>query len=376
VTNLVFVNNSRESFGPTASGAIATCVWEVCRVARSEGTEPMVITQRQTAEPYPWSAIEFVDPGTDGTDVLGRINRRVTGWSRISQRRFARAALDAIRQLQPSAVICNNDPQVAVYLAERLPRTVVTHWFHNVEMAPDRWRRAFSRSSVRPFAVSRYVARAIEALYVLAPGRVAVGLNGVDASRFTPAPQRNAEPAVVGFLGRLAIEKGADTLLEACIALSSRRQDFRIDLIGDTNWGRSIKGSYRDKVDHLCEQLRVANIEVVRHGHVARSDVPAIARSFTVQVLPSRWDEPCALTLFEGMALGLPIVATATGGTPEVVGSAAMLVPREDPQAMADAIEQLLNDAVLRERLGSQARQRAETLRWSETWRSLQSACA
>ena len=71
---------------------------------------------------------------------------------------------------------------------------------------------------LRSVAVSRYLARAVEQVYQLTPLSVAVALNGVAAERFST--ERRAPKVTVGYLGRLAVEKGADTLVTACILLA------------------------------------------------------------------------------------------------------------------------------------------------------------
>ena len=83
--------------------------------------------------------------------------------------------------------------------------------------------------------------------------------------------------------------------------------------------------------------------------------------------MPSRWDEPCALTLFEGMAAGLATVASATGGTPEVVGDAGLLFERDSVAGLAGHLERLLASAALRRDLAARARARAEAFTWENT---------
>ena len=80
-----------------------------------------------------------------------------------------------------------------------------------------------------------------------------------------------------------------------------------------------------------------------------------------VGVMPSIWPEPQPLVTFEAMACGRPVVASATGGLPEVVidGETGLLVPAGDVDALRDALRALLSDPVLRRRLGEAARRRA-----------------
>jgi glycosyltransferase involved in cell wall biosynthesis len=83
-------------------------------------------------------------------------------------------------------------------------------------------------------------------------------------------------------------------------------------------------------------------------------------QTFDVMVHTAIEPEPFSRSILEGMALGRPIVATRTGGTPEAIehGVCGLLVPPRDPAAMADAIDSLLRSPALRERLGAAARRR------------------
>jgi glycosyltransferase involved in cell wall biosynthesis len=92
-----------------------------------------------------------------------------------------------------------------------------------------------------------------------------------------------------------------------------------------------------------------------------RADVPKILAALDLFVLPSLW-EGMPNAVLEAMAAGLPVVATAVGGTPEVVmdGVTGLLVPPQDPSALAQAIERLLRDPDLRRTMGRAGRRRVE----------------
>jgi len=87
-------------------------------------------------------------------------------------------------------------------------------------------------------------------------------------------------------------------------------------------------------------------------------DVARWLRAADVFVLPSRW-EARSLVVQEAMAAGLPVVTTRTGGLPDLVGDAGLLVPVGDPGTLAHAVDRLLCDGPLRRRLGEAARARA-----------------
>jgi glycosyltransferase involved in cell wall biosynthesis len=197
-------------------------------------------------------------------------------------------------------------------------------------------------------------------------------MNGVDAAAFRPRAEDGALEAgrvpVFGFVGRICVEKAPETLLRACLLLAEQRSDFAVQLVGDTNWGSSTPTPTRRLVEELSAELEDKGIEVRRPGHVPRQQIAEALRSCDVHVVPSRWDEPCGLTILEGLATGVPVVASATGGTPELVGDAGLLFPRDDVFALSRRLGTLLDSPSLRRELGSLARQRAESFTWLQTW--------
>jgi glycosyltransferase involved in cell wall biosynthesis len=102
-------------------------------------------------------------------------------------------------------------------------------------------------------------------------------------------------------------------------------------------------------------------------GWAEHEELPAEYEDADVFVFPSVWDEPFGIPVAEAMAAGLPVVASRVGGIPEIVadGETGMLVEPDDASALAAALEQLVNDAELRARLGEAGRLRAaERFSW------------
>ena len=104
---------------------------------------------------------------------------------------------------------------------------------------------------------------------------------------------------------------------------------------------------------------------------VPRAELPALLRTADVFVVPSRWPEPSPLTVGEALATGLPVIASRIGGIPEAVGDAGILVPPDDPAALAGALRGLIDDRARRAAMGLAARARAEERDWSWSWRQL-----
>ncbi len=366
----VQVNNSAETFTPTASGAIATLIWEVCKVAG--GQSPLVITQAGTIPVFPDVEIARVPPWkarrSGWKDLPRRLVRRLSGWREAEHRTHARHVARVVRErrLEESVFLFHNDPELAVYMKEEFPRSRVLHHFHNPVLAKPRFAKKFLRSVDGVTAVSSYVAREVQRFYGNMP--VKVVYNGVDLEKFQPHPRTESNHLTLNFLGRTGIEKAPDLLLRAALILAAEGIPLRVQLLGSNHWGRWEADRYQTELSELCEQLLRAGVLVRATGHISRQDVPKMLSDSDVHVLPSRWEEPCALSLLEGMAAGLPVVASRTGGTPEILGACGLLFGKDNLEELVDQLRSVLTQRQMRNALGNAARQRAETFTWARCW--------
>ncbi len=164
-------------------------------------------------------------------------------------------------------------------------------------------------------------------------------------------PPRSDRRLVIGILGTISSRKGSDVFVAAAQRLSRRLPDAEFRMIG-----ACVEGPERSWAKRVASDARRTGV------HVGRCADPYSELSeWDVLVAPSR-DEPFGLVAAEAMASGIPVVATQVGGLPEVVGpDAALLVPPDDPEALADAILELGRDGALRASLGAAGRRRAET---------------
>jgi glycosyltransferase involved in cell wall biosynthesis len=178
--------------------------------------------------------------------------------------------------------------------------------------------------------------------------KVRVLLNGIDLSRFAYSGSDPDGPAVV--VARLSPEKSIDTLLRAVPLILARRDDFRLEIAGD--------GPCREPLQALAGELRLGDrVRFLGTVH----DVPALLARARLFVLSSL-TEGVSLTLLEASARGLPIVATAVGGNPEVVadGVTGLLVPASSPDTLAEGVLRLWTEPELRTRMGDAGRARVE----------------
>jgi len=140
----------------------------------------------------------------------------------------------------------------------------------------------------------------------------------------------SAESTVIGWVGRVGHEKGADIALEALVHLDG----VELAVVGD--------GPMRARLRQRARDLGIAS-RVTWHGWVPGAD--RLLRAFDVVVLSSR-TEGTPIILLEALAAQVPIVATRVGGVPDMVRheDEALLVPSEDPAALAGAVHRTLAD--------------------------------
>ena len=370
----VFINHTLETFTSTQSGAIATHIHECCRVAAEENFEPVVISLRCNAAPYTDVPTVFLDPPRIPQNPLLvkllRVERKLTGWRHLRQKSHAMNVERAIREarLERRPMILHNDPEMVVFLRERFPRAFLIHHFHNQIPISPRFRARFRESVNVVTAVSQFTGKWVEDAYELPANSVQTIHNGVDIESFKPAPERDDEIKVINFLGRTGIEKAPDLLLKAAAKLAEKTRAFRVHILGSNHWHKYERDDYQIELDELTGQLERAGVAVRRPGHVARAELPQALREAHINVVPSRWDEPFALTILEGMACGLASVVSRTGGAPEVVGDAGLLFERDSVEGLAEQLRRLLFDRELLATYARKARQRAEQFTWSQTW--------
>jgi glycosyltransferase involved in cell wall biosynthesis len=182
----------------------------------------------------------------------------------------------------------------------------------------------------------------------LGANKVGLVWNGIDLARFRATGPCADGPAVT--VARVNPEKDVANLVRAAAQVSHTDTAFRVEVAGD--------GPCLPEVRRLAEELHVA--DTVRFRGVVR-DIPSLLAGASLFVLPSL-NEGISLTLLEAMAVGLPVVATRVGGTPEAVedGVTGLLVPPGDSDALASAIRRLRADPALARRLGAAGRQRVE----------------
>jgi colanic acid/amylovoran biosynthesis glycosyltransferase len=288
---------------------------------------------------------------------------KAMGWSRLDLRRsardlayFAEAVIvwEVMRRGGLHHVHAHFCSHLAAAVARVFPVTFSATIHGPVELEDRRYRGLAAQIAAAEFLcpTSRYARSALmlESRAEHWPKLVPIEL-GVPVGEYAPAARAGRPgPLRIICVGRLDAQKGHHVLLGALQALRDGGRSVLVHLVGD--------GSLRAELEEAAARrglggtvvfLGALNAEEARH-------VFAAADAFVLASLA----EGMPVALMEAMALGLPCVATAVGGTPELLrdGVDGLLVPPADEQALAAALARLVDDAELRARLGASARAR------------------
>jgi glycosyltransferase involved in cell wall biosynthesis len=232
-----------------------------------------------------------------------------------------------------SAAISLGIPSVAVYQLpnapanrrQRLLKRVTAHW------------------TTVHVGVGERTAREVERIVGLHPGRVRTIHNGVPDTHAPQPPPGDDGPATIGAVGRLVPQKGLDVLLRAVVQVPAARAM----LVG--------QGDEERRLQALAHQLGVAD----RVSFAGWVDEPRrLLPTFDVFALPSRF-EGFPLVVLEAQLAEVPVVAANVGSVAEAVihEETGLLVPPDDPDALATALNTLLSDRPNRRRLGRAGRE-------------------
>lgn len=330
-----------------------TNVVNLCRWLSEAGHRVRLLLLDETearAEPPEWLVNRLDETGADWSFLHGYNYKNPAAVLRLARR---------LRPAREWAVHFHlMTAEMAGPLAARLAgcRAVLVGWRN----ANPCWRRFRWRAAVRLEAplVSRYVAvsRGVADYRCRWGGiperKVSVVHHGLETEAPAPAGWRDSldigRGLWVGFVGRLAEQKGLDTLLRAWKPVAEALRAGTLSLVGD--------GDLRDQLQREAAEGGVRRVHF--HGHVENAHL--IMSELDVLCLPSRW-EGLGLVLLEAMRAGCPIVASRVGGIPEAVGEngeAALLVPPDDPEKLADALLKVCRDKALRKKLGAGGRAR------------------
>lgn len=169
--------------------------------------------------------------------------------------------------------------------------------------------------------------------------RVHILRNGIDVSEFSKELTNNERDSirenygitkkdiVIIFCGRLMQEKGVKELVLALKKLENK-ENVKLLIVGSSSFGSKNKTKYEEELFEIAKDI---SKNIIFTGFIHNSDMRKIYKIADIAVVPSLWEDASPLVIVEEMASGLPIIATRSGGIPELVeDKAAILVERDE----------------------------------------------
>lgn len=258
-----------------------------------------------------------------------------------------------LEKVKPGDILyIHNAPESASTLAtvaERLGVKVVLH-MHNSHLTRASRGQLAALKKLPIVFVSEFLRKEIHAAF---PGHFAtthVVYNGADDAKFQFVQRDTKTTPTVVFTGRLVGYKGVHILLEAMRLLQKRGVEAKCQIVGRAYFASDKSTLYTRRLN----RLRPSNSELV--GYKSGSALARLLQNAHIFCCPSIWNDPFPLAPIEAMATGLPVVASKTGGIPEMLAhGGGILVPGNNPLALAGALETLVKDVPQREQLGAAA---------------------
>jgi glycosyltransferase involved in cell wall biosynthesis len=259
-------------------------------------------------------------------------------------------ALTALLQKKQLFITYHNDvtkPGLSGYITN----------IHSQTIAP-----VLLQSAVCVFAMSREFYTQSNILSHLPPEKIKIIPQGIDTERFTATvPPPDAQKPYILFVRALDAahhHSGLDVLLNALPAIDT---SLHLYIVGE--------GELRSNYENLAHQN---GLDGRTHflGAIPNSDLPGWYSGATAFVLPSTTTENASLVLLEAMACGTPVIASAIGGTPELVqdGITGLLVPPRDASALAKALESIIKNPAWGKNMGHTA---AKWTRETRSWKTV-----
>lgn len=228
---------------------------------------------------------------------------------------------------------------------------------------------SLSKASVRDlnqhqglFAVST-ATRTFHVRQGVDPRKILTVYNGIDCEFFQPQNRQWTLHRELGVaddvlfaatIGQICLRKAQVDFAEAAARLRDRCPSLHYLIVGERHSSKSESLAFDQRISEVFAQ---AGIEHRLHRLGYCPDIHSLLREVDLLVHPAR-QEPLGRVLLEAAACGVPIVATDVGGTAEILthGHSGLLVPPAAPEQLAEAMEVMINEPVLRERCGQNAR--------------------
>jgi spore coat protein SA len=335
-----------EQFSEFSGGAISRWVANVLRDRR----ETIVCPSFDTSWGYPVSRL-FRLPSWDRCNQVHPLLYR-SPWM-IQKPIYRRVLQPLLERLKRGDILyIHNRPECADVLASIADQRgirLVLH-MHNSLLHPRSRKHLPALKDVPVVFCSEFLRKEVISAYPNHFQQTHVVYNGADSKKFRAEGRTQKSVPQIIFTGRLVPHKGVHVLMDAMRILQTRGIAATCTVVGGSSFGNSRRTRYMQKL----ERMRPDNSELI--GYRSGNEFASLLRQADIYCCPSIWNDPFPMSLLEAMASGLPVVASKIGGIPEQLAyGGGILVPPNDKEVLATVLQQLLEDASYRERLGNES---------------------
>jgi len=399
---IAFLLQPRDLFAWGRMSSVTLVTWLVARQLAERGRSVGIYARRGSDQP----ARETVEHGVEILRIDGGPRWRESVWEGVSgllpgtiprmlqedyYGDFVDRTIRALREASPDVVYLSTQVQYVSRIRAALPDAlIVMHLLDELLVhLPAAWVRDQLRDADRIVCLRDQIYDGLQALYPDLEPRMRTIRAGVDPERFSPpGPGSRADAGRLLFVGRLSPEKGLHVLAEAFAELHRRRPEARLKVVGPSGmmpftwvravaahdadvatlapfYGRTLIGRlYREGwqrgagyLEEVKRRLGSSLSAVDFVPHVGHDELPALYRGASVLLAPSVCLE-LPIPVYEGMACGLVPVLSYESPGEDVVrwGETAVQVPRNDPEGLARALDDLLGDPGRVRAMGDAAR--------------------
>ena len=295
----------------------------------------------------------YVLPNWKHTDLIHPLLYRLPWF--LQKTAYKRVFRELMSKLVPGDIVyVHNRPECASVLAttaQGLGVTVVLHMHNSHLTRANRGQlRALKETSI--VFCSEFLRQEVEVALPDHFSRTYVVRNGADGSKFRTTQRTQEKLPTIIFTGRLVPYKGVHILMDAMRLLQEWGVEARCQIVGGATFDNGRVTRYVRKL----ESLRPANTEML--GYKKGDELAELLRGADIFCCPSIWNDPFPLAPIEAMASGLAVVASNTGGLPEVLCyGGGVMVPPSDPQSLAVVIQELIENPERRRQLSHEALQ-------------------
>lgn len=268
---------------------------------------------------------------------------------------FLSQTLKHLKKEKYDVIILENRPGYAIPVSQASNAKIILH-LHNDLLNPQTpYARNIHECCTSIISISNYIKQCVDNIGL--PSKTRTVYNGIDIKRFQhpniTITRDNLgfsyDDFIVVYSGRINQEKGVYELVQAFINLK-KNISIKLLVLGGEFYGNQVKRN--NFIDILNQEIKKNSLPVKLTGFISYEEIPAYLAIADIAVVPSLWEEPFALTCIEAMASGLPLIATRSGGIPEICQNYAILLDKENIiDNLTCNIDSLFHNQELRNRM-------------------------